>query len=100
MGSYGYGAARTPALDELARRGVRFEQAFATAPITLTSHASLLTGLNPPGHGARHNGVRVRGEPPTLATTLERAGFATGAFVSAFPLDRRFGLARGFAAVR
>jgi choline-sulfatase len=85
-------------MDDLARRGVRFERAFATAPITLTSHASLMTGLNPPRHGARHNGMRLREDVPTLATALSAAGFATGAFVSAFPLDRRFGLARGFAA--
>lgn len=97
VGSYGYAAAKTPAMDDLARRGVRFDRAFATAPITLTSHASLLTGLNPPGHGARHNGMRVREDVPTLAAALSEAGFATAAFVSAFPLDRRFGLARGFA---
>ena len=98
VGSYGYAAAKTPAMDDLARRGVRFERAFAAAPITLTSHASLMTGRNPPGHGARHNGIRLRDDVPTLATMLAGAGFATGAFVSAFPLDRRFGLARGFAA--
>jgi choline-sulfatase len=96
VGAYGYGAARTPVLDELARDGVRFDRAFAAAPITLTSHASLLTGLYPPGHGARHNGVAIRGSVDTLATSLQRQGFVTGAFVAAFPLDRRFGLARGF----
>jgi arylsulfatase A-like enzyme/Tfp pilus assembly protein PilF len=94
---YGSSAARTPALDALAERGVRFDRAFAPAPITLPSHASLLTGLYPPGHGARHNGIAMRGDVPTLATVCEKAGFATAAFVSAFPLDRRFGLSRGFA---
>jgi len=97
VGVYGYAAARTPAMDGLARGGVRFARAFAAAPITLTSHATMLTGLNPPGHGARHNGMHVRDTVPTLATALHDAGFATGAFVSAFPLDHRFGLARGFA---
>jgi arylsulfatase A-like enzyme/Tfp pilus assembly protein PilF len=96
VGAYGWEAARTPAMDALAGRGVRFDQAFATAPITLTSHASLLTGLYPPGHGARHNGVRAGTAPATLATALAARGFATGAFVAAFPLDRRFGLHRGF----
>lgn len=96
VGAYGWAAARTPAIDAIAARGVRFTRAFATAPITLPSHASLLTGLYPPGHGSRHNGMRMRAEPPTLATMLRDRGWATGAFVAAFPLDRRFGLDRGF----
>ena len=53
-------AARTPALDALARGGARFDRAYAAAPITLPSHATLLTGRYPPGHGARHNGMRAR----------------------------------------
>ena len=96
VGAYGYAAAQTPAMDRLAREGVRFNRAFTTAPITLSAHASLLSGRYPPGHGARHNGIAMAGEVPTLATLLHNSGFATGAFVSAFPLDDRFGLARGF----
>jgi arylsulfatase A-like enzyme/Flp pilus assembly protein TadD len=96
VGAYGWADARTPAMDGLAARGVRFMRAFATAPITLPSHASLLTGLYPPGHGSRHNGMKMSGGPPTLATVLRDQGWATGAFVGAFPLDRRFGLERGF----
>jgi len=96
VGVYGHRAARTPAIDALARQGARFEHAFATAPITLTSHASLLTGLYPPGHGARHNGLRVTPGTPLLASLLREHGFATAAFVAAFPLDRRFGLDHGF----
>jgi choline-sulfatase len=96
VGAYGYGAARTAAMDALAREGVRFDRAYATAPITQTSHASLMTGRYPPGHGARHNGMRLDLKTPTLAEHFARAGFATGAFVAAFPLDRRFGLIKGF----
>ncbi len=96
VGAYGYRAARTPAIDALARGGMRFTHAYATAPITLTSHASLMTGRYPAGHGARHNGMRLDLATPTLAGTLSRAGFATGGFVAAFPLDRRFGLIKGF----
>lgn len=98
VGAYGDASARTPVIDGLAARGVRFDRAFATAPITLTSHASLLTGRYPPGHGARHNGMRMMAGVPTLADSLRAQGFATAAFVAAFPLDRRFGLDHGFQA--
>ena len=57
VGAYGYQPARTPTLDALAGEGAIFSHAYATAPITLTSHASLLTGRYPAGHGARHNGM-------------------------------------------
>src|SRR3989441_2027509 len=96
VGAYGYRQARTPALDGLAR-GVLFEHAFAAAPITLPSHATILTGRYPPGHGARDNGLRMSATVPTLATVLHARGFKTGAFVAAFPLDHQFGLDRGFA---
>jgi choline-sulfatase len=96
VGAYGYQPARTPGMDALASGGSLFTRAFAVAPITLTSHASMMTGRYPPGHGARHNGVRIDPTVPTLAGALAGAGFATGGFVAAFPLDRRFGLDRGF----
>jgi arylsulfatase A-like enzyme/cytochrome c-type biogenesis protein CcmH/NrfG len=97
VGAYGYQQARTPTMDALAASGVVFDRAYAVAPITLPSHASLLTGLYPPGHGARHNGLRLDPAVPTMAEAFGRAGFATAAFVGAFPLDHRFGLNRGFA---
>ena len=96
VGAYGYKQAHTPTLDTLAREGVRFTRAYATAPITLTSHASLMTGRYPAGHGARHNGIRIDLTTPTLADQLAGAGFATAAFIAAYPLDRRFGLIKGF----
>ena len=97
VGCYGASNAATPTLDALAARGARFETAISPAPLTLPSHATLLTGLDPPEHGVRSNGsFRLRDEIPTLAERLHAAGFASAAFVSAFVLDRRFGLARGF----
>jgi choline-sulfatase len=97
LGCYGYAAAETPALDRLAAEGVRFAHASAPAPLTLPSHTTLLTGLLPPHHGARSNGVRgLAGGTPTLATLLAGAGYRTAAFVAAFVLDHRFGLERGF----
>ena len=96
IGAYGDASARTPAMDGLAARGAMFMHAYATAPITLTSHASMMTGRYPAGHGGRHNGIRIDLTVPTLAERLGGKGFATAAFVAAFPLDRRFGLIKGF----
>jgi choline-sulfatase len=96
VGVYGDRSARTPTIDGIARRGALFASAFATAPITLPSHASLMTGRYPAGHGARHNGLRLDLSVPTLADAFSRAGFKTAGFVAAFPLDRRFGLIKGF----
>jgi arylsulfatase A-like enzyme/Flp pilus assembly protein TadD len=96
VGAYG-GKAGTPHLDALAARGVLFEEALASTPLTLPSHSTILSGLEPPRHGVRDNGTYVF--PPdrdTLATLLKARGYATGAFVGAYVLDRRFGLARGF----
>ena len=91
------GPARTPTIDALAARGIRFTFAHAHAVVTLPSHASILTGRYPFEHGVRENsGFRLRPGTPTLATRLKEAGFATGAFVGAFPLDARFGLTAGF----
>jgi choline-sulfatase len=86
----------TPALEALAARGRRFRQAYATAPETLPSHASMLTGLYPAGHGVHENARVVPSGHPVAAEELQRAGYRTAAFVSSFVLARRFGLARGF----
>lgn len=91
------GAAATPNLDALARSGVTFDFAHAHAVVTLPSHASILTGLYPFAHGIRDNaGYRLARGTTTLATFLKASGYATGAFVGAFPLDARFGLGDGF----
>ena len=86
----------TPAFDALARRGVRFRQAYATVPETLPSHASILTGHYAAGHGVHENARPLPREQALLAERLQQAGYRTAAFVSSFVLARRFGLARGF----
>jgi arylsulfatase A-like enzyme/Tfp pilus assembly protein PilF len=97
LGAYGDTAAETPALDRLAQQGIRFAQASSAVPLTLPSHSSILSGLLPLHHGLRNNGAGVLPDgTPTLATVLSGQGWRTGAFVGAFVLDHRFGLARGF----
>lgn len=86
----------TPAFDGLARRGLRFRQAYATVPETLPAHASMLTGLQAAGHGVHENARALGADHPLLAERLQQAGYQTAAFVSSFVLARRFGLARGF----
>ena len=97
VGCYGYGAASTPTIDALAKRGIRFETALAHAPLTGPSHASILTGQTPLGHGFRNNsGFVLTPHVRTAAEDFRQAGYRTAAFVSGFPLDRRFGFDRGF----
>ncbi len=97
LGAYG-GAASTPVLDALARRGLRYVRAMTAAPLTLPAHASLLTGLAPPQHGLRDNGAgALPAGIPSVAEAFAAAGYETAAFVASRILDRRFGLDRGFA---
>lgn len=97
LGCYGDRKALTVAFDRLAERGILFEHAYAPIPLTLPSHASMLTGLYPPEHGLRTNGKsRLDKGIPTLAEILGGQGYDTGAFVASFVLDSKFGLDRGF----
>lgn len=97
LGCYGNPGAATPHLDALAADGVIFSNAVSVGPTTLPTHASILTGLYPPSHGARANALfQLGGEHRTLAEVLVEHGYETAAFVSSFVLDARFGLAQGF----
>jgi choline-sulfatase len=98
VGVYGYSGAATPTIDSLAERGTRFEMAYSPAPLTLPAHTTLLTGLYPPHHGVRHNGMfHARSDLTTLAERFSEAGFDTAAVVGATVLDRSYGLDQGFA---
>jgi len=89
----------TPTLDELGRQGAVFLDATAHAPLTVPSHASILTGRYPTAHGVHDNaGFMLSDRVPTLATMLHDAGYHTAAFVSSFVLRGSTGLARGFEA--
>ncbi len=97
LGTYGHALAETPHFDSLVERGVRFDVAVTTSPTTLPAHSSLMTGLYPPRHGVRDNGIfRLGAEQVTLAERLHQAGYETAAFVGCFVLDARYGLSQGF----
>jgi arylsulfatase A-like enzyme/tetratricopeptide (TPR) repeat protein len=89
--------ARTPHMDGLARRSLVFTRAFAHNPVTLPSHANILTGATPLHHGISDNtGFRLDGRFMTIPQYLRRREYRTAAFIGAFPLDSRFGLDQGF----
>jgi arylsulfatase A-like enzyme/Tfp pilus assembly protein PilF len=97
VGFAGNARVKTPFLDRMASEGVVFTNAHAQNVITLPSHTNILTGLYPFQHGVRENaGFRLDPKHETVATMLRRAGYATGAFVGAAPLDARYGLNQGF----
>jgi arylsulfatase A-like enzyme/Flp pilus assembly protein TadD len=97
LGFAGNAAVETPVLDRLAATGRIFTHAHAHNVVTLPSHANILTGVYPYQHGVRDNsGFRLPAEIPTLASVLGEHGYATAAFVAAYPLDSQFGLDRGF----
>lgn len=101
LGCYGHPAIKTPNIDALARQGVRFTQCTSAAPITLPSHASMMTATFPFVHRARHNGRYLADEGNvTLAELLKAAGYSTGAEVGAFVLDAVWGIDQGFDSYR
>lgn len=97
LSAYGYTARKTPAIDRLAADGVVFERAYAHAPQTLPSHASLLTGKLPFETGVRDTvGFRLADDEWTLAEALRDRGYATAGVVSSFALRKESGVNQGF----
>ncbi len=86
----------TPRLDALAAEGARFERAYAHAPTTLSSHATLFTGLDPHQHAIPRNGFPLADGVPTFAARLAGAGWDTIAVIGAAALAPDMGLATGF----
>ena len=97
LSAYGFPRSTTPNIDAVAREGVLFTNVHTTVPMTLPAHVSMLTGTLPPTHGLRDNlENRLPEASLTLAEMLKPRGFTTGAIVSTFVLDRRFGVSQGF----
>jgi len=79
-----------------AERGLRFDRCYAASSATQPTHASIFTGRHPWEHGVGRNGIALGPDHETVAERLRAAGFATGAVVASFALERRFGLDQGF----
>lgn len=96
LGCYGYARDTSPFLDQLAGRGVLFEQAIAQYPSTMTSHMSIFTGLYPAEHGVlAPNGV-LADSIPTLPEMLRDGGFRTAGYTEAGQMRGEHGFSRGF----
>jgi arylsulfatase A-like enzyme/Tfp pilus assembly protein PilF len=97
IGAYGYTKGATPALDRLAREGVRFADATSQAPLTGPAHAAILTGQYPARLGVRDNATMpIPAGTPTAAQLFKAKGYRTGGFVGAFILGPEYGFAQGF----
>jgi arylsulfatase A-like enzyme/predicted Zn-dependent protease len=96
--AYGYGKVKTPAFDAFRKDAVLFERAFSHVPLTLPSHATILSGRLPGQHGVHDNSGYVfsAAKTPYLPKILHDAGYKTGAAVSTFVLRAETGMAEGF----
>lgn len=96
LGCYGYFRPTTPNIDRFAEESFIFEDAYASIPVTLPSHASLLTGLYPQRHGALRNNGRLNDGLTGLPDILRRAGYRTGAVVGTAVLQKGTNIEQGF----
>ncbi|HEX8253211.1 MAG TPA: sulfatase-like hydrolase/transferase [Thermoanaerobaculia bacterium] len=95
--AYGYDGVQTPAIDALRGDSILYTSAYSHVPLTLPSHASILTGLLPDTHKVRNNiGYRLDAAVPTLPKMLKGAGYESGAAVSAYVLRSSTGIASSF----
>ena len=96
MGFLGSKAKITPNLDALARESIVFEQAYSQAPLTVVSHATILSGTYPQTHRVTEFGARLAPALPFVPDSLQARGYHTAAFVGSIALDPKNGLAPGF----
>jgi arylsulfatase A-like enzyme len=99
LGSYGYRRNTSPNLDRLAKRSLRFTQAFAPAPWTLPSHVSMMTGVHPHELGIENRESSIPDEAQLVSEVLAEAGYRTAALVDSMPrgfVGGKRGFSRGF----
>jgi len=96
LGTYGSGADTSPAIDRLATESIVFESAYSTAPWTLPSMASIMTGHYPTTTGTAGQDIKLSESFTTLAEVFSAGGYQTAAFVSHIFVGARFGFDQGF----
>jgi arylsulfatase A-like enzyme len=97
VSAYGKGMAETPNMDRAAGEGVLFETCIAQTPLTLPSHATILSGTYPLRHQVRDNGgFLVPQDLELISETLKKQDFATSAFIAAYVLHSKWGINQGF----
>ena len=96
VGCIGYSRNTTPTLDAIAKEGVVFSKAMATASWTMPAVMSVLTSLYPEVHGTTNYDRKLREDVTTLAEVLRENEYKTVAFVNNPTLDGRYGFCRGF----
>jgi arylsulfatase A-like enzyme len=96
LDAYGYHRSTAPTISELAAEGVLFRNNSSATSWTLPAHMSMLTGRSLLGHGVIFDDRSLTADVPTLAESLQGAGYRTGAVVSAPNVEARYGFDRGF----
>lgn len=94
LSAYGYHRPTSPQLDRIASDGVVFETVVATAPWTLPSHVSMLSGIGAVRHGINHGTPKFR--VPLVSSLLADSGYATVAITAGGYLNPHYGFAAGF----
>ena len=77
LGCYGATVVKTPSIDSLASRGIRFDRAYVASPVCMPNRASLITGRMPSIHGLRHNGLNLSLDTTTIGDVLRADGWTT-----------------------
>ena len=96
LSCYGNGFVKSPNIDKLASDGVLFENVISQSSWTLPSHATLMTSKYPIQHGALSYNNPLNESEITLAETLKKNGYITGAFISTTLVSSKFGFNQGF----
>ncbi|MCP4593717.1 MAG: sulfatase-like hydrolase/transferase, partial [bacterium] len=96
VGCYGCPRDTTPAIDALAAEATLYEDSSAVTSWTLTSHATIFSGLYPSAHNVVRPKDRLKDSHRTMAEVLADYGYQTTAIVSGPYLKRKHGLAQGF----
>ena len=96
LGAWGYARDTSPFLDQLAREGTQFRNAWSVSPWTLPSHTTMLSGQFPTRHGAIEDHIRIHESVPLIQEHFQQANYATAGIVATMFVSSKYGFDRGF----